>query len=137
MSVDETTFYDTEGVVATVVNGVVNIRLPQITSIAHCLAVIGALREIYETAKSSSQWVVNASDLTSLPMLLVSVFVAFDDEFHAQSRQFMLVGVRPELYPPPHIYTGRLFESDAAEASTSDGPSVKAAERRVPLKTIG
>ncbi|HIJ66438.1 MAG TPA: hypothetical protein HPP77_10865 [Candidatus Hydrogenedentes bacterium] len=109
MGETERTIYNADGLVATATSGAVQIRLPRLESVNHCLAVAAGLQEIHDAAHKDAHWIVNASALTELPMLLVSVFVALDEKLRERGRALRLIGLRPELHPPPHIETGSLF----------------------------
>ena len=119
------TVYDSDGLVAIATVGAVQIQLPPIANVHQCLAVAAGLQAIHEKSPNGISWVVNASALTELPILLVSVLVGFEREFCSQGRQLTVVGVRPELAPPPHLDTGSLF-------SAGEGPEARNNGRNLP-----
>lgn len=94
--------YD-NGVVETVLDREYEIGLPPVACYAETDAVIQTLHDIFQKTPWDFDWIVDFSQIKTLPIMILGSLTNFSDCFRSRNRKIKLINVPPNLFPEEYM----------------------------------
>ena len=89
------------GLVHALVNDNRIILLPRIVNSSQCHAIYADLLYFYAHDPSNTNWIIDCSSLTELPILLLSNLIAYAHKLRSRGSDLYLCWFKPEFIPAP------------------------------------